>query len=97
MRRWISLQVQKRSRSRAFLEAFHRRVRPLVDRYLSGIAARVSRQARGEAGGRTRLSRTTGTERVILSGLTAETVRELSGAELKALHRRCHELGERSA
>lgn len=96
MHKWISLQAQKKSPTRAFLSAWYRRVRPWFSRYMAGIASRIGRQARGEAGGRTRLARTTGTERVILSGLTVDTVKELSDAELKALHRRCHELGERA-
>ena len=95
MHKWISLEVQKKSPTRAFLSAWYSRVKPWFSRYLSGVAARVDRQARGEAGGRTRLARTSGTERVILSGLTVDTVQELNDAELKALHRRCHELGER--
>ena len=91
--RWITLDVQK-APSRNFLAAWYKRVKPWFDRYLSGVAPRIGRQARGEAGGRTRLGRSSGTEQVLMSSLTSETVKALSDEELKALHKRCHDLAK---
>ena len=48
MHKWISLQVQQAPKP-TFLAAWYRRVKPLFDRYISGLAGRVGRQARGEA------------------------------------------------
>lgn len=93
--RWISFEVQKAPKP-TFLAAWYRRVKPWFDHYMAGIALRIGRQARGEAGGRTRLGRMSGTERVIMSGLSEETVKGLSKDELSALHGRCHELAERA-
>jgi len=45
--------ARKKSRTREYLEAFYARVKPWFDRYMSGVAPRIQRQARGEAGGRT--------------------------------------------
>ena len=95
-RPWISLEVQKAPPGRNFLAAWYKRVKPWFDRYLGGVAPRIGRQARGEAGGRTRLGQSSGTEQVLMSSLTTETVKALSDVELKALHKRCHELAERA-
>jgi len=79
-------------RSLRYLQAFHDRVRPWVDKYLPGVAARLRRQAVGEAGGRTSPRRLSGMEKMALASLTAENVREMDDEELLSLHRRCHQL-----
>lgn len=79
--------------SSAYLRAWHKRVRPWLTKYLPGIAERLERMARAEAGGRSSPRRVSETEKMALHGVTVTSVRDLTNTELFQLHRRCHELG----
>lgn len=80
------------AKSFAFLNAWYGRTKPQVDRYLSGVAARLHLQSRGEAGGRSHPRHASEVDKAALSGLTAETVGKLSDDELTRLHRLSHQL-----
>ena len=79
--------------TRAYLVAWRKRVKPWLEKYLPGIAQRLERMARAEAGGRTSPKPVEAAEKVALRDMTEATIRKMSDADLVVMHRRCHELG----
>ena len=85
--------LQAEEHTRAYLVAWRKRVKPWLEKYLPGIAQRLERMARAEAGGRTSPKPVEVTEKAAWSGVTEALVRKMSDTDLIAMHRRCHDLG----
>jgi len=78
------------ARSLAYLEAYYQQTKPLVVRYLAGIADHIHLRARGQAGRANSPRKISEVDKAALSGLTAEACQKLSDAELVRLHALSH-------
>jgi hypothetical protein len=79
-----------------YLEAWYRRSKPVVSRYLGGAAQWLHLSARAEAGGKSSPRKADANDREMMAVLTTENVQNLTDADLMRLHRICHSMEEKS-
>jgi len=78
------------ARGIAYLEAYYQQTKPLVLRYLAGIADHIHLRARGQAGRANSPRKISEVDKAALSGLTAEACKKLSDGDLTRLHALTH-------